>query len=662
MRNKMGTKVLVALLCIFCVTSAIGCGGSANEITVVVSPESALVEISGTIQFSATVIGSANKIVGWSASCGTITASGLYSAPDEPGACMVTATSQADNTKHASATVTITPPVLVTISPASITIGTGETQHFTATVTGPSDVSVIWSANCGTVSTSGLYTAPKTPGTCTVVAASHALPTKSAVAMVTVLPLGTVTISPKSVTMNTRQTQQFEAEVIGTTNQAVNWSASCGTISSNGLYTAPGAPGTCVVTATSQFDPRNSASAIVTLTAPPCSDDFAWLRYYATPNGTASGKAIAITYSGAIVAGVDSVPEEAVDTVATLVFYGTDGTEQNVWTNDSPSSITSMTYDAATDLVLAAGHVDDSASPGGHSGMLLVVSADPPQILVNEAFQLAGARTEVRAISIQGDRIYLAVNSDYQQCSLAQDNCSGDWIVVTDLQGNILSKFAVGNTAMDALGPTSITGMVLTQDSLFVTGDMLDIWPEIDHYFEEWSLDGQLKLTPVVQEKVGTMPLVDDLGNFYVVGTKYVPAGLYRRDQASISVGKIDLRQGFEVGHFYWDILNIGTHNHAKGAVPNSSGGLTVVGSLQQIGNYPLTDGGAVSLDPDLNVLWIRRFDNLPLGSVASWNAVAYDADGEALLVGTGSDGRTGCDQTPCPVSVIGRFCAPTTP
>jgi hypothetical protein len=89
---------------------------------------------------------------------------------------------------------------------------------------------------------------------------------------------------------------------------------------------------------------------------------------------------------------------------------------------------------------------------------------------------------------------------------------------------------------------------------------------------------------------------------------------------------------------------------------------ITVVGSLQQIGNYPLTDGGAVSLDPDLNVLWIRHFDNLPVGAVASWNAIAYDADGEALLLGTGSDGRTGCDQTPCPVSVIGRFCAPTTP
>jgi hypothetical protein len=659
----MTTKVLVALLCLFCVASAIGCGQSAIEITVVVSPESAPVEIGGTIQFEATVIGSANKTVGWSASCGTVTANGLYSAPDEPGACIVTATSQANKTKYASATVTITPPVVVTISPTSITISTGETQLFTATVTGPSDVSIIWSANCGTVSPKGLYTAPATPGTCTVVAASHALPTKSARATVTVLPLGTVTISPKSVTMNTRQTQKFEAVVIGTTNQAVSWAASCGTISSSGLYTAPGAPGTCVVTATSQFDPRNSASAIVTLTAPPCSDDFAWLRFYATPNGTASGKAVAITYNGAIVAGVDSVPKEAVGTVATLVFYGTDGTEQNVWTNDSPSSITAMTYDEATDLVLAAGYVDDSANPGEHSGMLLVVSADPPQILVNEAFQLAGARTEVRAISVQDDRIYLAVNSDYQQCNLAQDSCSGDWIVVTDLQGSILSKFAVGNTTTDAFGPTSITGLVLTQDSLFVTGDTLRYAPVVEyHYLEEWSLDGQLKSTPAWHEKAGTTPIVDGLANFYVVGTKYVPAGLYRRDQSSISVGKIDLSQGSEVGHFYWDILNIGTHNHAKGAAPNSSGGLTVVGSLQQIGNYPLTDGGAVSLDPDLNVLWIRRFDSLSFGAVASWNAIAYDADGEALLVGTGSDGRTGCDQTPCPVSVIGRFCAPITP
>src|SRR5207248_5408309 len=53
-----------------------------------------------------------------------------------------------------------------------------------------------------------------------------------------------VVITPSSVTLKEGATQQFSA------NTAVTWSASCGTISTSGLYTAPNVAETCTVTGT----------------------------------------------------------------------------------------------------------------------------------------------------------------------------------------------------------------------------------------------------------------------------------------------------------------------------------------------------------------------------------------------------------------------------
>src|SRR5205807_7707270 len=91
---------------------------------------------------------------------------------------MVTAVSQADPTKSASAKVTTTPTaaVNVTISPTSATVATRGTQQFTATVQNTSNTAVTWQVNgvtggnatVGTISSSGLYTAPASPATVTV--------------------------------------------------------------------------------------------------------------------------------------------------------------------------------------------------------------------------------------------------------------------------------------------------------------------------------------------------------------------------------------------------------------------------------------------------------------------------------------------------------------
>ena len=54
---------------------------------------------------------------------------------------------------------------------------------------------------------------------------------------------------------------------LGTSNTAVTWSASAGTIATNGLYTAPSAAGTYTISAISKADTSKFASAIVIVSA-----------------------------------------------------------------------------------------------------------------------------------------------------------------------------------------------------------------------------------------------------------------------------------------------------------------------------------------------------------------------------------------------------------
>ena len=273
---------------------------SPTMVTVTVSPSPATVAANGTQQFTATVTGTSNTAVTWdvnnitggNSTVGTISSSGLYTAPanvPNPSTVTVTAVSQADTTKSGSAQVTIvsSTTVAVNVSPSSATVAVGGTQQFTATVTGTSNTAVTWevnniiggNSNVGTISSSGLYTAPTNvpnPSTVTVTAVSQADPTKSSSAQVTILPGITVVVSPSSVSVAVGAVQQFTATVTGTANTAVSWevnniaggNSTIGTISSNGLYKAPAAlptPNPVTVTAVSQADSTKSASSIVTI-------------------------------------------------------------------------------------------------------------------------------------------------------------------------------------------------------------------------------------------------------------------------------------------------------------------------------------------------------------------------------------------------------------
>lgn len=163
-------------------------------------------------------------------------------------------------------------PVTITISPTTATVNPAASQTFTATVGSTTNTTVTWrvqEAAGGTVTQQGVYTAPNTAGTYHVVAASQADTTKTAAATVTV-PL-VVTVAPATVTQTLRDTRTFVATVLGSANSAVTWriqeGATGGTITAGGVYTAPGAPGTFHIIATSQADTAKSGTATVTVQA-----------------------------------------------------------------------------------------------------------------------------------------------------------------------------------------------------------------------------------------------------------------------------------------------------------------------------------------------------------------------------------------------------------
>jgi hypothetical protein len=184
-----------------------------------VSPATAEVRAGGVQSFAAvcrTATGAlcnSPETVRWTASAGTIDPTGpnvQYKAPASV-ASSTTATVKAcwgTGTLCApAASVTLLPPATattVTVSPKTATVRGGRTQQFTATVANNTNTGVTWSLNpavpeAGSVSQTGLYTAPATLGSVTAVtvtATSQADGTKKDTAAVTLVPPSPVFIGP----------------------------------------------------------------------------------------------------------------------------------------------------------------------------------------------------------------------------------------------------------------------------------------------------------------------------------------------------------------------------------------------------------------------------------------------------------------------------------
>ncbi|MBC7533381.1 MAG: hypothetical protein H7318_17555 [Oligoflexus sp.] len=123
----------------------------------------------------------ANVPLTWTASCGSITNSGLFTAPASAMTCKISASSGAVVAAAASATVYQASLSKIYLTPATLSLARGATQQFAASardqyglVLSSQPASYTWSASCGTISATGLYTA-SVKGRCVVNAVSGAL-------------------------------------------------------------------------------------------------------------------------------------------------------------------------------------------------------------------------------------------------------------------------------------------------------------------------------------------------------------------------------------------------------------------------------------------------------------------------------------------------------
>ena len=98
--------------------SALAVVSAPQPVAVSISPANASVSEGSPLQFTAAVSGMSNTAVTWAVTrgSGTITQSGLYTAPKAAESDVITATSQGDSTKSSSASITVLPPHSVALS------------------------------------------------------------------------------------------------------------------------------------------------------------------------------------------------------------------------------------------------------------------------------------------------------------------------------------------------------------------------------------------------------------------------------------------------------------------------------------------------------------------------------------------------------------------
>jgi 6-phosphogluconolactonase (cycloisomerase 2 family) len=156
----------------------------------------------------------------------------------------------------------------VSISPKAAMLNANETTQFTGTVVGASKNGEKWSvkeSGGGTVTQTGLYAAPATPGTYHVVVTSVADATKSDTATVTVTAAdaGKLTVTPQAAVLQPGAVLTLQA------NQSVAWSVAegrvGGRVTAGGSYTAPRQPGLYHVVAT-DAEGSNHAVANIAVT------------------------------------------------------------------------------------------------------------------------------------------------------------------------------------------------------------------------------------------------------------------------------------------------------------------------------------------------------------------------------------------------------------
>lgn len=260
-------------------------GPNSDVTDLTITPSSVALATSQSVQLRAkghtTGGGTRDVQVSWSATGGTIDGNGLYTADTSVGDVDVTAT--LDNPHlTASAKIRIRGSLRqVVLVPADATLGSAGTLQFQVyglTANGDSvGVSPTFTATSGTISPSGLYTAPSSEGAAQVIAAAAVKRNGQAVAdtaQVTItsgstVPVASVDVTPTSATIAVNATVQLTAtprDANGSPlgGRTITWTTNnsgVATVSTSGLVSGVAA-GSATITATSEGKSGTSAITV----------------------------------------------------------------------------------------------------------------------------------------------------------------------------------------------------------------------------------------------------------------------------------------------------------------------------------------------------------------------------------------------------------------
>lgn len=199
-----------------------------------------------------------NVSVSWTATGGSVTGSGVYTAGATPGVYRVIAR-LAGGTMADTSVIRIAAPPAATLTGLSITPATGTVPvngsvEFAASATWSDGSSALpeltWTAQGGSVSPQGAWTAPATAGTYRIIARqSQGTKADTAVFTVVVPPAGltALAVSPESPAVQGGQSVEFQAQATwsdgSTTVPPLTWTATGGNVNDGGRWTSPNVSG-----------------------------------------------------------------------------------------------------------------------------------------------------------------------------------------------------------------------------------------------------------------------------------------------------------------------------------------------------------------------------------------------------------------------------------
>jgi hypothetical protein len=249
-----------------------------------VVPRSVFAEINQPIQFQARARlaalkgTSSSEPVGvqWTTSGGTITEDGVFLAK-QPGNYKVVGKGRGKKADTTEVVVGDSVPdvVALVLSPDTANLQPAEARRFVAVGKlsdgSTTQVGTVWSATGGTIDAGGTFVADAAPGRYRVVAktVSGALSDTSVVDVTSTAPVPTaLELSPASVSLAAHASQQFTARTRmsdgSTADVAARFTATGGTITGDGLFTAGAATGTYRVVATDSSGLADTATVTVT--------------------------------------------------------------------------------------------------------------------------------------------------------------------------------------------------------------------------------------------------------------------------------------------------------------------------------------------------------------------------------------------------------------